>query len=91
MKVSAIAAALVAAGLLATDAKPETVTAELNKLLAADKKARDEAKEKADKEAADKAAADKAAKDAENADDPEGVDEDPEDEDEFRTQRPSRP
>jgi len=81
MKVSAIAAALAAAGLLATDAKPETITAELNKLLAADKKARDEAKEAEEK----KAAADKAAKDAEKdgADDPEGVDEDPEVEDEF--------
>lgn len=73
MKVSALAAALAAAGLLATDAKPEAITAELNKLLAADKKARDE------KEAEEKAAKDKAAKDAEKdgADDPEGTDEFP--------------
>ncbi len=78
MKVSAIAAALAAAGLLATDAKPEALTAELNKLLAADKKARDE------KEAEEKAAKDKAAKDAEKdgADDPEGVDEELDGEDE---------
>jgi uncharacterized protein len=67
MKVSAIAAALSAAGLLATDARPETITAELNKLLAVDKKARDE-KEVEEK----KAAADKAAKDADK-DDPEGT------------------
>lgn len=85
MKIAAIAAALAASGLLATDAKPEAVTAALNTLLAADKKARDEQKEKDDKAAADKAAADKAAEDAKDPDDPEGVDEDPDldGEDEF--------
>lgn len=70
MKISAIVASLVASKLLATDAKPEAVTAELSKLLATDKKAKDEAKEKDD---ADKAAADKAAKDAAEKEDPENT------------------
>lgn len=86
MKIAAIAAALAASGLLATDAKPEAVTAALNTLLAADKKARDEQKEKDDKAAADKAAADKAAKDAADPDDPENTndaDPDLDGEDEF--------
>lgn len=65
MKIAALVAAL--APHLATDAKPEDVTATVNTLLAADAKAKTEKEEKdaADKKAADKAAADKAAKDDE--------------------------
>lgn len=70
MKVSTLVAAL--APFLATDAKPEDVTAGINAVLATDKAA---AKTAADKKAADKAAADKAAKDA-LVETPEGNDED---------------
>jgi hypothetical protein len=82
MKIAAIAAALAASGLLATDAKPEAVTAALNTLLAADKKARDEKEAEEKKAAEDKArdekeAEEKAAKDA--LEDVEGEDEFPED------------
>jgi uncharacterized protein len=81
MKISALTAALAHAGLLATDAKPEAVAVELNKLLAADKKARDEAaEEKAAKDAAE--AEEKAAKDAEK-DDADANDEDVDADDEL--------
>jgi uncharacterized protein len=60
MKISALSAAMIAAGLIATDKKPEDVTALLSEQFALDKKAKDEAKEKA--EAEDKAACDAAAK-----------------------------
>lgn len=46
MKVSVAVAALTAAGLIATDKKPEEVTTALIAALAQDKKAKDEAKEK---------------------------------------------
>jgi uncharacterized protein len=60
MKISVLSAAMIAAGLIATDKKPEDVTALLSEQFALDKKAKDEAKEKA--EAEDKAACDAAAK-----------------------------
>lgn len=73
MKVSTLVAAL--APFLATDAKPEDVTAGVTAALALDRKAKDEAEEK--KKAEDKKAADKAAKDAAaSVTSPEGEDED---------------
>lgn len=75
MKIATLVAAL--APFLATDAKPEDVTAGISALLATDKKAKDE---KEAKEAEDKAAADKAAKDAKVEGEDEDLDVDAEDE-----------
>jgi uncharacterized protein len=84
MKISALVTAL--APHLALDADTAKVTATVAALLAADKKAKDEAEEKATKEKGEKEAADKAAKDAkENAEagnDADMDDLDAEDEDE---------